>query len=213
MAKITGPFLSFGASGTIAKTAVASKWKGRPYLRSHAIPANPQTAEQTKTRSLFGFLSDVWKGFGTISRAPWDSFAKGQVLTGRNAFIGKNVNLMRGDTNSQNLQGSPGAKGGPPPSSVSAAGAAGQITVTINAPTPPTGWTLTAVQAMAIEDVDPQTSNKTISYEGEDTTSPMDTVVLTVPAGNYVANGWTKWTKPDGSIAYGPSLSDTATAT
>lgn len=213
MAKTTAPLLSFGAKGQIAKTAVFATWRGRPYARQHVTPANPQSAEQTKTRSLFTWLSGVWKNAGSILLAPWNSYATGQVFLGRNAFIGNNIKVMRGDVNLADMVFSPGAKGGPAPTSVSAAGGAGSITVTINAPTAPTGWTLTAVQAAAILDVDPQTSTVYQSYEGEDTAAPMDTVSLTVPAGNYRVSGWTKWTKPDGTVAYGPSINTTATAT
>lgn len=213
MAKVTGPLMSFGASGSLAKTMVASKWKGRPYFRQHVTPANPQSAEQTKTRSLFAWLSGVWKNLGSIGIAPWNRFAVGQVLTGRNAFMGNNVGFMRDQIDAQDMQASPGAKGGPAPSSVSAAGGVGTVTATITAPTPPTGWTLTAVQALAIEDQDPQSAVLFTTYEGEDTADPKDTVALTVPAGDYVVFGWTKWAKPDGSVAYGPSISDLATAT
>lgn len=213
MAKTTAPLLSFGATGAIAKTVVFGTWRGRPYARRYTVPANPQSAEQTKTRSLFAFMNGVWKAMGSIGIAPWDRFATGQSFLGRNAFIGQNVQLMRGEVDLLLMRFSPGAKGGLAPLSVSAANGAGSSVVTFTTPTPPTGWTLTAVQALAIEQQDPQTAFLFNTVAGEDTADPKDTVSLTLAAGTYVIGGWTKWSKPDGSVAYGPSLSDTAVVT
>lgn len=213
MAKTTAPLLSFGATGQVAKTVVYGTWRGRPYARRHTIPANPQSAEQTKTRSLFAFMNGVWKAMGSIGIAPWDRFATGQAFTGRNAFIGQNVQLMRGEVDLLLMRFSPGAKGGLAPLSVSAANGVGQSVVTFTTPTPPTGWTLTAVQALAIEQQNPQSASLFTTVAGEDIADPKDTVTLTLPAGTYVIGGWTKWSKPDGSVAYGPSISDTAVVT
>ncbi len=54
MAKLTGPFMSIAASGTLAKTLTASIWKGRPYMRLRVIPSNPQSVGQQTTRSVLG---------------------------------------------------------------------------------------------------------------------------------------------------------------
>lgn len=57
MAKTSAPFLSLDASGTIASTLTASKWKGRNYMRLRIIPANPQTSGQQAVRSVLGTLA------------------------------------------------------------------------------------------------------------------------------------------------------------
>lgn len=57
MAKVSAPFLSLDASGTVASTLTASKWKGRNYMRLRIIPANPQTADQQEVRSILGTLA------------------------------------------------------------------------------------------------------------------------------------------------------------
>lgn len=57
MAKVSAPFMSLDASGTIASTLTASKWKGRNYMRLRIIPANPSTAGQEETRSILGTLA------------------------------------------------------------------------------------------------------------------------------------------------------------
>lgn len=57
MSKVSAPFLSLDASGTVANTLTASKWKGRNYMRLRIIPANPQTAGQQAVRSILGTLA------------------------------------------------------------------------------------------------------------------------------------------------------------
>lgn len=57
MAKVSAPFLSLDASGTVAETLTASKWKGRNYMRLRIIPANPDTADQQGVRSILGTLA------------------------------------------------------------------------------------------------------------------------------------------------------------
>jgi hypothetical protein len=57
MAKVTGPFMSLDASGTLADTLTASKWKGRNYMRQRIIPANPRTTAQLDVRSILGTLA------------------------------------------------------------------------------------------------------------------------------------------------------------
>lgn len=60
MAKVKAPFLSLSASGTIAKTLVASVWKGVKYMRSYVVPANPRTPAQTLQRNNFTALVTEW---------------------------------------------------------------------------------------------------------------------------------------------------------
>ncbi len=215
MAKPTGPLLSLGASGTLAKTMVFSKWKGRPYVRRHVIPANPQTAAQTLTRNTFAWCSGVWKNAGALTRAPWDLLASGQVLTGRNAFMGRNTNLLRSQTDLILFLASNGAKGGLAPSSIVVSVAvADEALITFTNPTPPTGWTLAATVGMAIEDQDPQTQVLFSQVELEDAATQSTINLVGLVTGNdYQVSGWLKWTKPDGAVAYGPALSDVVTIT
>src|SRR5574337_149397 len=57
MAKVSGPFMSLDASGTLASTITASKWKGRNYMRQRIIPANPKTDAQLTVRAILGTLA------------------------------------------------------------------------------------------------------------------------------------------------------------
>lgn len=207
MAKPTGPLLSLGASGTIAKTLTFSKWKGRPYIRQRVIPANPQSSEQTKTRNTFAWSSDLWKNLPTLGIAPWDRFAQGQVLSGRNAFIGKQTAALRAVTIIDAMIGSPGAKGGIAPESMIVTPAALQLTYDVTVPTAPTGWTLTSAVGMLLPQQDPQTDVFTTVLVLEDLVAPYSLVFTGLDAATtYLASVWLKWAKPDASVAYGASI-------
>lgn len=212
MAKTTGPLLSFGASGSIAKTAVFSKWKGIPYVRQHVIPSNPNTAPQQLTRNVFAFMSNMWKGAPTLLRTPWDRFAQGQPLTGRNAWIGKNTAALRAEILMTNMIGSPGAKGGLAASSIVASDATAQvISLAYVMPAIPTGWTLTAGVGIAVINDDPQSNTDVtvVAATDDGISSPLSLSVGN--ADDYTVSFWPVWTKPDGSLAYGPGVNDDVT--
>ena len=207
MAKPTGPLLSLTASGTIADTLTYSRWKGRPYIRTRVIPANPQTTEQSKTRNTFSWASDQWKNAPSLGRAPWDRFAQGQVLSGRNAFIGRQTNILRAVTVVDTWVGSPGAKGGIAAVSLALTPAALQMTVDVTVPTAPTDWTLTSAIGALLEQQDPQSASGINMAALEDVATPFSLVFTGLEAATvYVASVWLKWLKPDGSIAYGASI-------
>jgi len=212
MAKVTGPLLSLGGSGSIAKTQVYSTWKGRPYVRRHVIPSNPDTAEQQLTRNLFTWLNNVWKNAPSGMSDPWDLYARGQVLTGRNAFVGQNIKAMREEIDLDLMVFSPGAKGGVAPSLVSAVGGALSIAVTVTPPSLPTGWTITAAWAACIVEQNPQTGIQFTPVVSFDATDPY-VVNLTglLAATPYQVGAWLEWEKPDGSTAYSTSVNDQAT--
>jgi len=207
MAKVTAPLLSFGASGTIAKVQVYSKWRGRPYVRRHVIPSNPNTAAQQSTRNVFSVANSFWKLMGSIAISPWDLFATGQVLTGRNAFVGRYVGNVRGEVDQALMELSPGAKGGLIANSSVSVGVSQGIDVTVVPPTPPSGWTVTGAQAVAVLNGDPASQTDFRVFEAEDLVAPY-VVQLTglVPVVEYHVGSWLKWLKPDGSVAYGPSI-------
>lgn len=207
MAKTTAPLLSLGALGTIGKTAVFSKWRGIPYVRQHVIPANPNTSGQQATRNVFRTTSEMWKVAPTIAITPWDAFATGRAFVGRNAFMGQNVEAMRGEVDMDLFVGSPGARGGLPPltmvpTSVAALG----LEVPMTEPALPTGWTITAAQAMIFEDQDPAVAFAGTIDAGEDLATPFTVDFTGLTAVNYQVRGWLKWLKPDGQIAYSVAL-------
>lgn len=220
MAKTTGPLMSFDASGQLAKSLVASKWKGRQYMRRHVVPSNPQTTAQTSTRDIFAFLNNVWRQAPGLLSDPWTVFASGQVLTDRNAFMGKNIKAMRNaggvaDTTLANFIFSAGAKSGPPPASITVTPGATQLTVAITAPTSlPTGWTIAGAIAAAIKDQDPATGVEYVITAVLDASSPYSCVLTGLTTASlYRVGAWLKWTKPDGSIAYSAQVAGSGTPT
>jgi len=214
VAKVTAPLLSFGASGQIAQTQVYAKWKGRPYVRRQVIPSNPQTAEQNLTRNTFTWLQAVFKLAPSLFTAPWDAYAQGKVMTGRNAFTKQNLPNLRSETDLTNFVGSPGALGGLPPASVVVTPGNDQLTVDVTAPaTLPSGWTIAKAVVAAIPDQDPQSDADYVITAGEDATSTYQVVLALADATLYQVGAWFVYNRPDGSLAYSASVQTTGLTT
>ena len=214
MAKITGPLLSFGAAGSLGGVMTFAQWRGQPYARTLVIPANPQTTAQTLTRDIFANMNTRWKTGGPLLRAPWNRFAVGQRFVGRNSYMGKNLEAMRGEADMDLYIGSPGAKGGLPASTLVLASVASLgIEATITAPTPPTGWSLTSGIATCFIDQTPEAVVADVVQEGEQVAIPGDVDFTGLTATTYQVQAWLKWEKTDLSVAYGASISDTILVT
>ena len=211
MAKTNAPMLSFGGSGQIGKSMVHATWRGITYARAYVQPSNPQTASQMKTRSVFAWLSNVWKLGSSELQAPWLQNAKGRQFTGRNKFMGDNTKALRPGVDLSAFIGSPGANGGIPATSIAAADGGTSIDVTLGVPSVPAGWALTDTIAVAVTAQDPHdgTDYATLSAASGDGTGLVS--IDPVAAGDYQVVGWFVMSKPDGSLAYGASLSTTVT--
>ena len=71
MAKVTGPFLSIDASGTVYNALTASIWKGRNYMRGYFRPTNPNTEAQQVQRALMAAAVSGWQGLSdTMPASP-----------------------------------------------------------------------------------------------------------------------------------------------
>lgn len=212
MAKTTAPLLSFDAGGQIGKAQVYARWKGRAYARRYTVPANPNSADQQQTRGTMKYLTQVFKLFSSDASAPWYAFAKGKTLTQVNAFIKSNLSTLRGANGSppSNLNGfigSPGVGGGlAPVSAVLTDGGTHHITVTMTAPTLPSGWTISEAVAVALKDEGAPTGTDYNSYSATDSSNPYAPSIAAPAAGTYRVASWFVFTKPDGTLAYGPSL-------
>ncbi len=214
MAKTTGPLLSLGASGTVAGVMTFASWRGVPYVRQRVTPANPRSTAQVLTRDIFTNMGFRWKTAGPLVRAPWDRFATGQKLVGRNAFMGQNLAAMRGEADMDLFIGSPGAKGGLPPASLVLTTVASLgLEAVVTAPTPPTGWTVTSAIACCFIDQTPEAAVGDVIQEVEDISDPYSCDFTGLTAVSYQCAAWLKWAKPDGSVAYGASLIDQITVT
>lgn len=213
MSKVTAPLLSFGASGTIAKTQVYASWKGRPYARRYSVPSNPNTAEQQETRGVFRFLNNVWKYMPTAAVAAWVLYGANNRFTDRNGFIKINLGDLRSETDLANFIFSPSANGGIAASAISVAPGSGSLTVTLTAPALPAGWTIVQAIAAAIRDQDPQTGTLYVVSSATDSSAPYSGLTMTglTASQDYIVGGWFEFMKPDGSSAYGQALMDTGT--
>jgi len=68
MPRLTGPFMSMSASGTLGKTLTASIWKGQPYMRLRVIPINRNTTGQKDVRSILGTLAKACRAVLTSAQ-------------------------------------------------------------------------------------------------------------------------------------------------
>lgn len=215
MAKVNGPFLSFGGRGQIGKSMVAAKWRGVQYVREYVKPSNPQTLAQQNVRKLFAYLREMWKLAPSEVLMGWNDFAKGRPFTGMNKFIGENVRVLKGEPNMDNFIGNPGSGGGLPPVSIAAVagGTSGAIAVTVSAPAIPSGWVLQKAVATAFPDADPTGIFTGPYVQGTDDTTPY-AITLTglPPAALCQVQAWLVWQKSSGQLAYSVAMSVTATA-
>lgn len=90
MAKVSAPFLSLGARGSVGGTLTASVWKGIKTMRQKANPANPNTTAQRIQRNLMASAVNAWRtiGFTAAAKEAWNlaaSFAP-SPMSGFNAF-------------------------------------------------------------------------------------------------------------------------------
>jgi len=183
-------------------------------VRRHVVPGNPQTAEQSLTRDVFRFLTALYKLTGGEITTIWDAYAKGLVLTGRNAFLSKNMSALRTAVNLNDLIVSPGALGGLPPSSLTVTGGVGTLTVACTfVGSTPAGWTLIGALLGLVSDQDPHDPIGQFGMAAlEDDIAPYSQVI-SAGAGDYQGFAILKWTRPDGLTAYSPSLIAPGTVT
>jgi len=77
---------SLEASGTIAGTITASRWKGRPYFRTTVTPSNPRSGAQVGNRAMFRFLGSVWSAVQEADKATWEALAAATNISAFNAY-------------------------------------------------------------------------------------------------------------------------------
>lgn len=222
--KLTGPLLSLGASGSIAKTIVMGTYRGIPYARQHVIPANPRTTAQQLTRDVFAALDLQYKYSLALAQAPWKLYSKGKGFYDRNAFIGQNLRVIREEADMALFVASPGANGGlagETPTAVGG-GASGEIDATLDFGQAPADWSADSVTFMAFPDRDPSVLPTVFTVEASeagpgDVYVPPQTVSHTftglTAGGDYIVSMFPVWTRADGLTAYGPSSTLQATAT
>lgn len=211
MAKVRAPLLSFGASGTIARTQTYADWRGVPYARQRVDPANPRTSGQVLTRDIFAMLNGVWRLMSADAQAPWTANAKGRPYTNRNKFIGDNTKLLRPETDMAKFEGSPGALGGIVATSLTLAMSGSDVTATLGLPDVPTGWTISAGVGLMLPDAAPDALPTFTSVTETNAVTPYVLTFTDPDPGDYIVAAWLTYLRPDGSTAYGPSLTEQIT--
>jgi hypothetical protein len=76
MAKVSGPFMSVDASGTIYGVLTASIWKGRNYIRGHVVPTNKKTDAQKVVRQLLATAVAAWQALVVVEPVSGGTGAK-----------------------------------------------------------------------------------------------------------------------------------------
>lgn len=90
MATLTGPLMSLGARGSIAKSVTFSKWKGINTARQTVAPTNPNSTAQQAQRGIMSNAVAFWRSFliGADGKESWnrDASNSGKAQSGFNAF-------------------------------------------------------------------------------------------------------------------------------
>lgn len=214
MAKVTAPLLSFGAAGQIGSAQVYASWKGRAYARRYVTPSNPNTTAQQETRSTFRTLNSLWRYMPSSATAAWELYGRNSRFTARNGWLKQNISALLNQTDLTAIVLSPAAGGGIAATSITVTPGDGQVTVDLTAPVLPVGWTITAATAVAVRNIDPQSSGPMDVVGDTDTSAPWSITLTGLTNGqSYVVGGWFSYEKPDGQPAYGVSMQTTATPT
>lgn len=206
--KITYGAIVQRASGKFGGT-VHSNWKGVDVVRRFAKPSNPNSVGQQATRNAFRALTLVYLLMPASTKAAWTSWVTGKPLIARNKLLGDNVPLIAGNANMAAFLPTPGDSSTLPPVAAVPTGGAGQISVSITAPTTPAGWTLTAAWACCIvNSFDPSAPSNTATeatmHEASDASAPYAAVITGLSAGTYYTWAFLQWLAPDGSTRYSP---------
>ncbi len=209
MAKVKGALFGLKTRGQLGKAMVYAEWRGVQYARSHVVPANPRTAEQTKTRSVFSWLNAYWRFAPGLAREPWTAFARGKPFTDRNALLAANIPVLREVTTIADFIASPGTASAPPLArlTVSATATSGQLVANADPSPPPQDWELRGVVFIALRNQDPHGAFLETIRFSEDMTAPYSATFDGLTSGqSYVVAAWPIYEKPDMTLAYGPSI-------
>jgi len=214
MARLTAPLLSLGASGSIAKSLVYSRWKGIPYVRVHVVPTNPKSTKQQEVRGIFSTLAEMWKRMPQLARDPWQNDVLGLPLTARNRHVQQNVKTLIDETTLDLLVMSVAQGQAIPPITETFTPGVGLITIAGATDTPPVGYTLTSMVGAVCKDGDPSPVFVTATLAGEDEETPYSIEITGLDTVAYQCALWCKWTRTsDSKIFYSTAVRGQATPT
>lgn len=89
MAKWKSPLFS-DIRNKLGDNVVFSMWKGRPYMRSYVVPANPQSADQMSYRFLLDAIVAYWQTNikpTSVKVTTWNKEALKTLVSGYNLFV------------------------------------------------------------------------------------------------------------------------------
>jgi len=95
MATVKGPLFSLDARGQVGGAVVFGYWKGRNYVRRHAVPSNPQSVSQVGMRVMLKFLSQIWQSRSEAQQSDWADLAAQKNISPFNAMVGYNMARWR----------------------------------------------------------------------------------------------------------------------
>lgn len=95
MARTKLPLLSLDASGSIAKSIVFSRWKGRTYVRRSVTPANPRSGLQVAMRAALTFITQYFHANFTTMTNAWKAASKVDNITPLNAAVREDQRRVR----------------------------------------------------------------------------------------------------------------------
>jgi hypothetical protein len=90
-AKLDGPLMSMGASGSIGGILTFGSNKGRNFVRQLVIPSNPRSPAQTGVRSMMKWVGQEWAQLSAPQQATWEARAAQTNISPFNAFSSKNM--------------------------------------------------------------------------------------------------------------------------
>jgi len=114
MARVTGPLMSMGASGTVGKALTFGKWKGRAWVREWFSPENPKTAKQVNVRLAMALLIAAWQGEIQAYWDSWDVYAEPFNMAGVNKYVSKGMDAYIKQHGSSTTPVSVSVSGDPP---------------------------------------------------------------------------------------------------
>lgn len=95
MVRVKAPLMSLDASGTIGKSITFSAWKGRNYVRRHAIPANPRSGLQVGIRAAFKWITQGYAVLPSADKAEWAAAAVADNITPLDAQVRDAIDRAR----------------------------------------------------------------------------------------------------------------------
>lgn len=98
MAKVKSPLMGISASGQLGKTIVFFSWKGINCVRSHVVPANPNTTDQQGARTKMTNAVDTYHAAGLTDDdvAGWRRFAgiSADPMTYFNRYVKSHIDAI-----------------------------------------------------------------------------------------------------------------------